>query len=492
METLAQHVAHRPYWACTAFICLAVGCAATEQLEPTPQTDTTAQLSPQTGATGDTGKCSENRPWFLSWEYSGDWSAAASAEHKAQYPTDPFSRFDGWVTVERSADTELILAADPQQNGARDAPASTNAIAHCNIYGADLPVIEPGARVWLHFSGDFVPGAARALNYRHDFGREMSVRAEPEGSLLLAGIAWPAEAGRIETDALTFVEPVELCSMEATACWHDGRLSQHSLLALADAPRRVSAGSASVIELDGAPYTLTFIDASQLTGTKRDYTNCHPDFPGDTRLWASADVRAQDPQPVIDALQRGVLPECSLGAAATLDVDASLDQAGVSTELVDADVVYRAIENERYLFDVTGTDFTLALTVDTLRTEPAPGTHYSLNYRFDAFVLRTAIGGEIVAAWLWLPEPSKVRRDTLDVFASWLALPITREQVCSYEPQQSPAEPGQFLMQVTFGTQPVTIIREGFRGAISIGGQNYEALVSKARRATTIWIAEKR
>jgi len=422
------------------------------------------------------------------WDYSGDWTAARSSEQSAQYPSDPFYRFDGWTTVERSSATELILAADAQLNGLRDAPAIVNATAHCNIYGKELPVLAPGARLWLHFSGDFVPGAARALNYRHDFGMEMSVRARPEGPLLMAGMSWPAESGRIETDALTFAEPVELCGVENKNCWVDGRSSQHSVLALADEPQRVSAGPESVITLDGMPYVITFVGASQYTGTQRDYTHCHPDFPGDTRLWISADVQAEDPQPIIDVLDEAEVPACSVGNEPVVDVSATLYGRSTSDWVADAEVVYRGIDKDNYVFDLSGTDDTFAITLNALRAEPAPGTRYSLSYQHDAFVLRAAPGGEILAAQTWLPEMLDERRNTLGVFASWLGLSLTREQVCSYEAQTTLRMPELFLRQVTFGTTPATIIREGSRSIVSIDGRNYDALVSMVRRATIVWI----
>lgn len=479
MGTMAQRLAQLAYLICNTFAFFSVGCAVIAQPE------LASDLAQATGI------CPEEPDWFFSWDYSGDWSHARSDEHRAEYPSDPFVRFDGWATVERSSATELILAADSQLNGLRDAPASANANAHCNIYGRDLPAIAPGARLWLHFSGDFVPGAARALYYRHDFGREMSVRAQPDGPLLLAGITSPAEAGRIETDALTFAEPVELCGMENTNCWVDGRVSQHSLLAIADEPQRVSAGPGSVITLDGMPYALTFVGASQYVGTQRDHAKCHPDFSGDIRLWASADLRAVDPQPIIAALDQGVVPACSVGNEPVVDVDASLYGASASTWIADAEIVYRAIENDKYMFDVPGTEYTFGLTLNALQAEPAPGTRYSVSYQFDAFVMRSQPGGEIMAAWMWLPETPK-DRDTIGIFSSWLTLPLTRDQVCPYEPERSPAEPGQFLRQITFGTQPATAIREGSRGVLSIDGRSYEALVSKVRRATIVWITPQR
>jgi hypothetical protein len=139
---------------------------------------------------------------------------------------------------------------------------------------------------------------------------------------------------------------------------------------LADEPQRVSPGSASTVALDGAPYALPLAGARRIAGTMRDFANCTPDFTWDTRLWVEAQLRAADPQPIIAALDHGEIPACSVGNEPPLEHDAGLHRAAASAELIDAELVYSARQNNDYLFDVLGTDFTFALAVDALSTEP--------------------------------------------------------------------------------------------------------------------------
>lgn len=216
----------------------------------------------------------------------------------------------------------------------------------------------------------------------------------------------------------------------------------------------------------------------------RDFANCTPDFTWNTRLWVEAQLRAADPPPIIAALDHGEIPACSVGNEPPVEHDAELHCAAASAELIDAELVYSARQNNDYLFDVLGTDFTFALAVDALSTEPAPSTRFVLSYASGDFVLRAVPGRQIVVAAM----SSLMNVDTLARFASWLGLPMTIEQLCSYEPETSWDNPEQFVNQVTFGTQPPTVIREGSRSGISIDGSRYDALVSKGHKSTTILI----
>jgi len=407
----------------------------------------------------DAGACEQRiGPAGLSWKVSGFLPDRS-----------PYRRsYDGWALVEQSSDSELVLAIMPgDQDADAGTPEGVVAMAHCNFAApSELPNIGPGSLVWLH-----VRGEKTLPSELPHYGDEVTVRDSPGGAVLLAGIRAAANGqDRLEADALTFRNPLELCRKRAR-CVDDGDTVAYSIEAASEPPQRLAPGQHTTLQLEGMPYDVLFYGASRNTGTQRSRNNACLDHRLDSRLWVAANVRALEPGAAIARLSRGTLPTCMPGDAPYMWIDHSIYEIAVG-DSVSVEVTYRERRDGQLRFDFPEPPGQLGIAESAPLAEPMPGQKLWLEGDASMFVLRERKSGPIVLAGGAISTYGQ--RVWLEELGRLLDTPVTVEPQCVYEASPiagAPPDENSYLFRGTFNG---TTVLSGTKKVLMIGGVSYD------------------
>ena len=378
--------------------------------------------------------------------------------------------YDGPAVVERSTPDDLVLAVSTP-----DLPAG-DPQRHVKVSGlSPMPILPPGARVWLTKNR-----AGEQVEPRMSHGTlpwAISVRNAQGGRLMFGALHNTTDAVGVP---VTVGAVEELCAMSYPQACHYGdvvpTLHFRSVEIVGDTTVRIATGHTASVAIGGADYDVS-VRAELLTDA---HDGCGDNWGLETLDIA---VQAHDLADLVARVEVGEPPACGNGNQPLRYVSMLMqDDVKAISANYDGRAVYPG-PNPDYpaYLDFELPDFTgpfegkmhlLTIGLEPLVGTPAKGTTYWAsvgdNRRSGSYGSRRGGPSSPRAPGRQVPLPAAQTAD----LEALLGVTVDVVQRCTYtiESWSSRAVP---LWEVVLGTTPPTHVPAGGTGTLEIGGKPY-------------------